>query len=142
MFQIPKAGEVVLPKLKGVMTMKRAVIAVIGVAFLSGAPAFAQDAKKIADGKKIYDAKECSKCHMIAGKGNKIGPLDSGHGLEVGEADMRKWLTDPAAMEQTLDHKPKVKMSSKAKAMDLKPADIDALVAYLVSVQAGKPKQK
>jgi mono/diheme cytochrome c family protein len=120
--------------------MKRAVIAVIGVAFLSGASVFAQDAKKIADGKKIYDAKDCAKCHMIAGKGNKIGPLDSGHGLEVNEADMRKWLTDPLAMEKTLDHKPKVKMSSKAKEMNLKPADIDVLVAYLVSVQSGKKK--
>ncbi len=123
--------------------MKRAVIAVIGVAFLCGAPAFAQDAKKVADGKKLYDAKECAKCHMIAGKGNKIGPLDSGHGLEVGEADMRKWLENPLEMEKTLDHKPKVKMSSKAKEMNLKPADIDPLVAYLLSVQAtGKAKKK
>jgi hypothetical protein len=43
-------------------------------------------------------------------------------------------------MEKTLDHKPKVKMSSKAKEMNLKPADIDVLVAYLVSVQSGKKK--
>ena len=122
--------------------MKRAVIAVVSVAFLSGASVFAQDAKKISDGKKLYDAKDCAKCHMIAGKGNKIGPLDSGHGLEVGEADMRKWLENPLEMEKTLDHKPKVKMSSKAKEMNLKPADIDPLVAYLLSVQAGKAKKK
>ena len=123
--------------------MKRAVIAAIGVAFLSGATLFAQDPKLVSEGKKLYDAKECAKCHMIAGKGNKIGPLDSGHGLDVAPADMKKWMTDPLEMEKTLDHKPKVKMSSKAKEMALKPAEIDALVAYLTSVQAaGKAKKK
>ena len=113
--------------------MKRAVIAAIGVAFLSGASVFAQDAKKISDGKKIYDAKECAKCHMIAGKGNKIGPLDTGHALDVTEADMRKWLAQPAEMEKTLEKKPKVKMSSKK--IVLSPAETDAVVAYLQSVQ-------
>jgi hypothetical protein len=44
---------------------------------------------------------------------------------------MRKWLTDPVEMEKTLDHKPKVKMSSKIKQMNLQPADVDVLVAYL-----------
>jgi mono/diheme cytochrome c family protein len=116
------------------MTMKRAVIAVIGVAFLCGAPAFAQDAKKIADGKKIYDAKECSKCHMIAGKGNKIGKLD-GVATKLSAADIRKWLVSPAEMEKALDHKPKVKMSSKEPDMKLKDAEIDALVAYLQTLK-------
>ena len=123
--------------------MKRVVMAVIGVAWLSGATLSAQDAKLVSDGKKLYDAKECVKCHMIAGKGNKIGPLDSGHGLDVNAADMKKWLTDPLEMEKTLDHKPKVKMSSKAKEMALKPAEIDALVAYLLNAQAvAKTKKK
>lgn len=56
--------------------MKRAVITAIGVAFLSGVSLFAQDPKLVATGKKLYDSKECAKCHLIAGKGNKIGPLD------------------------------------------------------------------
>jgi mono/diheme cytochrome c family protein len=110
--------------------MKRLVIAVLGAVFLCAGSASAQDAKKVAEGKKVYDAKECAKCHMIAGKGNKIGPLD-GVGTKLNEADMRKWLTDPVEMEKTLDHKPKVKMSSKIKQMNLQPADVDVLVAYL-----------
>jgi mono/diheme cytochrome c family protein len=111
--------------------MKRFVTAVIGMAFISGASLFAQDAKKIADGKKIYDSKECAKCHMIAGKGNKIGPLD-GVGTKLGEADIRKGCTNTTEMEAKLDHKPKVKMSSKK--IPLSPAEIDALTAYMMSL--------
>src|SRR6478672_5776737 len=81
--------------------MRRLMLTVAAVAYLSGTALFAQDAKKIADGKKVYDAKECAKCHMIAGKGNKIGPLD-GVGTKLTEADIRKWFTDTAAMEAKL----------------------------------------
>jgi mono/diheme cytochrome c family protein len=112
--------------------MKRFVAAVAGTVFLSGVALFAQDAKKIADGKKLYDSKECVKCHMIAGKGNKIGPLD-GVGTKLTEADIRKWLTAPVEMEAKLDHKPKVKMSSKKIA--LKDPEVDALVAYMMSLK-------
>lgn len=112
--------------------MRRAVIAAVAVAFLSGTSLFAQDAKKIADGKKIYDAKECAKCHLIGGKGNKIGPLD-GVATKLNEVDIRKWLTDTVEMEKTLDHKPKVKMSSKK--TKLTPAELDAVVAYMLTLK-------
>ena len=111
--------------------MRRIIIAMAAVACLFNTALLAQDAKKIADGKKLYASKECDKCHMIAGKGNKIGPLD-GVGTKLSEADIRKWLTDPVPMEAKLDHKPKVKMSSKkAKLTD---PEIDALVAYMMSL--------
>ena len=114
--------------------MKPFLIGLVGAAFLAGASLVAQDAKKISDGKKIYDAKECNKCHMIAGKGNKIGKLD-GIATKITAADMHKWLTNPAEMEKTLDHKPKVKMSSKLAEMKLKETDIDALIAYLLTLK-------
>lgn len=109
--------------------MRRAVI-MIAVALLSGASVYAQDPKLVSQGKKLYDQKECGKCHIIAGKGNKIGPLD-GVADKLSAADIKKWMTDPIEMEKTLDHKPKVKMSSKAKQMALTPADIEALTAYM-----------
>jgi mono/diheme cytochrome c family protein len=112
--------------------MKRFVVALVGIAFLSGGSLFAQDAKKIADGKKLYDQKECAKCHMIAGKGNKIGKLD-GVGTKLTEVDIRKWFTNTTEMEAKLDHKPKVKMSSKK--VSLTPAEIDALTAYMMSLK-------
>src|SRR5690349_8653385 len=111
--------------------MKRLVLTIAGIAVLS-APLFAQDAKKVADGKKVFDAKECAKCHMIAGKGNKIGPLD-GVASKLSEAEIRKWLTDPAEMEKTLEKKPKVKMSSKH--ITFTPAELDAVVAYLETLK-------
>jgi len=114
------------------MDMMRFLSALIGGVLLATGPVLAQDAKKIGEGKKIYDSKECAKCHMIAGKGNKIGPLD-GVATKLSEADIRKWLTQPAEMEKTLDHKPKVKMSSKK--IVLQPAELDAVVAYLQSLK-------
>ena len=111
--------------------MKRIILTAAAVVCLCGTGLLAQDAKKIADGKKLYSAKECEKCHMVAGKGNKIGPLD-GVGTKLSEADIRKWLTDPVPMEAKLDHKPKVKMSSKK--VSLNAAEVDALVAYMMSL--------
>src|ERR1044071_8466345 len=122
--------------------MRRAVIVVIGIAFLSGASAFAQDAKKVADGKKLWDAKECAKCHTIAGKGerqSKYSALDD-VGAKVKEADIRAWLKDPKAMEAKLDHTPKTKMSSKIAQMKLTDADIDALTAYLLTLKTPAKK--
>ena len=111
--------------------MRRTLLVAAAVVCLCGTGLLAQDAKLAADGKKLYAAKECEKCHMVAGKGNKIGPLD-GVGTKLGEADIRKWLTDPVSMEAKLDHKPKVKMSSKK--VPLKDPEIDALVAYMKSL--------
>lgn len=114
--------------------MKWFLVAIAGLACVSSPLLWAQDAKQIDAGKKLYSSKECSKCHMIAGKGNKIGKLD-GVASKVSAADMRKWLTTPAQMEAKLDHKPKVKMSSKLKEMNLNDADIDALIAYLQTLK-------
>ena len=112
--------------------MKRFVVAVVGIVCVSAGSLFAQDAKMVADGKKLYDQKQCAKCHMIAGKGNKIGPLD-GVGTKLSEADIKKWFTNTTEMEAKLDHKPKVKMSSKK--VPLTPAEIDALTAYMMSLK-------
>ncbi len=112
----------------------RLVVAMVLAMFTAAASVAAQDAKQIADGKKIYGAKDCVKCHMIAGKGNKIGKLD-GVASKIDAAEIRKWLTQPAEMEKTLEKAPKVKMSSKMKLMKLGPADIDALVAYMETLK-------
>ena len=113
--------------------MKRFVIAAVSAVCLFGATVSAQDPKLVAAGKKLYDSKECAKCHIIAGKGNKIGPLD-GVASKLAEADIRKWFTNTIDMEAKLEKKPKVKMSSKSKEMKLTPADIDALTAYMLTL--------
>ena len=122
--------------------MKQPIVAAIAAAILAATPLFAQDAKKIADGKKLWDAKECAKCHTIAGKGerqSKYSALDD-VGARVSEADMRGWMKDPKAMEAKLDHTPKTKMSSKVAQMKLTDADIDALTAYLMTLKTPAKK--
>jgi mono/diheme cytochrome c family protein len=107
--------------------MKYVALAV-GIAWLSVAAVAAQDPTQVDAGKQLFSAKQCTKCHQVAGQGNKANKLD-GVASKLTEAEMRKWLTAPAEMEAKLDHKPKIKMSSKK--LVLKQADVDALVAYL-----------
>jgi mono/diheme cytochrome c family protein len=113
--------------------MKSTGLMFVGIfGFLASAPVAAQDAKMIEAGKKVYEAQKCSACHMIAGKGNKMFPLD-GVGAKLSAADMKKWFTHTAEMEAALPKKPAIKMSSKK--YDLKDADLDALVAYMMSLK-------
>ena len=88
----------------------------------------AQDAKKAAAGKALYEKQGCVKCHQIAGKGSKISPLD-GVGSKLSEAEIKQWLTDPDTMTAKLAKKPTAKM----KKVVLPDADIDALVHYRLS---------
>ena len=94
------------------------------------AGAHAQDAKKVAAGKSLYEKQACAKCHQIAGKGSKMSPLD-GVGSKLPAAEIRQWLTDPDTMTAKLPKKPAAKM----KKVDLPAADIDALVEYMLSLK-------
>ena len=109
--------------------MKRVVATVIAAACLSVGLA-AQDAKKIAAGKGLYEKGGCEKCHQIAGKGSKIAPLD-GVGGKLKADEIKKWLTDPDEMTAKLPKKPVVKM----KKVEMPDADLDALAAYLSSLK-------
>ena len=116
--------------------MKRVLLTVVGAAFLSGAVVFAQDAK-VAAGKAAYDTQKCSTCHVLAGKGTKgmaPQPLD-GIGTRMTAVDLKKWFTDTAAMEAKLAKKPMVKMSDYLKTHKITDADVDALVAYLLTLK-------
>jgi mono/diheme cytochrome c family protein len=87
-----------------------------------------------ASGEALFTSKQCIKCHMVAGKGSKMSPLD-GVGAKLSAADIRRWLTATAEMEKKLKTKPKVKMSTKIKEINLAPAEVDALVAYLLTLK-------
>lgn len=104
----------------------------LAAVFAFGASAGAQDVKKLELGRKIYESQGCAKCHMVAGKGNKMFPLD-GVGSKLPAADIRKWFTHTAAMEAALPKKPAIMMS--ARKYNLRDADLDALVAYLMSLK-------
>ena len=112
--------------------MKWFVMTVAAVFALGGVSARAQDAKQIEAGKKIYETQKCATCHSIAGKGNKLYPLD-GVGKKLSAGDIKKWFTHTAEMEAALPKKPTLKMSSKK--WNLKDPDLDALVAYMQSLK-------
>jgi len=75
----------------------------------------------------LYE-KKCKVCHSIGGEGGKLadkgGPLD-GVGGKKDEAWLRAYLADPKSKI------PEGKMPN----LKLTPADLDALVAYLLTLQ-------
>lgn len=91
------------------------------------ATASAQD--KVAQGMKVYADQKCSLCHAIADKGNKKGPLD-GIGKKP-EAEIRAWITDAKAMTA----KTKAARKPEMKAYVLAKEDVDALVAYMLTLK-------
>jgi mono/diheme cytochrome c family protein len=117
--------------------MKRPVVFAVVFA-LAGATAAAQGTPEA--GKKAYDAKKCSQCHTIAGKGGsltKLYPLDE-VGAKTSAADIKSWLTDTVAMEAKSEKKPKLKMSSKK--VPLTAAEVENLVAFMLTLKVAKGK--
>jgi len=108
-----------------------ALVALVGV---MTAPVSAQGGMLVQAGKQLYASNECARCHMVAGKGNKMSKLD-GVASKLSARDMDRWLKAPAEMEATLDHKPKVRMSSRKSLKNLTEADVAALVAYLMTLK-------
>ena len=122
----------------------RYVMAMVMAGLLGGGVVAAQqtaaapDPKLVEAGKKLYETQKCIQCHMIEGKGGTLTkqfPLD-GVGAKLPAADIRRWLTHPAEMEAKLPTQPKLKMSMRKYV--LTPADLDALVAYMLTLKEKK----
>lgn len=115
----------------------RTVIAGLAGVIVFSAVVFAQapDPKKVEAGQKVYDAQKCATCHSIKGAGGKLSTALDGVGGKLTEADIRKWLTDPAPLEAKLPKKPVVPMSTFLKSHKLSDPDVDALVAYMMSLK-------
>jgi mono/diheme cytochrome c family protein len=115
------------------------VAVVCGLMFLAGSAtagaspmsSAAQDKAQIDAGMKVYADQKCSVCHAIAGKGNAKGPLDD-VGSRLTADQIREWLTNPAEMTK----KTKAERTPPMRAYpNLPKADLDALVAYMVSLK-------
>jgi len=85
--------------------------------------------EQVAAGTKVYAAQKCSICHSIAGQGNKKLPLD-GVGAKLSVEQIREWVVNPVEAAK------KVKSTAKPvmKAYKMPPAELDALVGYLKSL--------
>ena len=113
------------------MARKRIVGTLAAVAVTMSGWAFAQDAAKIERGKAVFAERKCKVCHSIAGEGNSKGSLD-GVG-KLGADEVKQWLLSPKEMAE----KAKAARKPPMKAFtDLPPGDMDALVAYLLTLQA------
>ena len=98
-------------------------------AVVAARPGLAQDAEK---GKAVYAAQKCSVCHAIAGTGGKNLPLD-GVGGKLSAADIRSWIVSPKEAAGKANSTKKPPMPDRY--AKLPAADVDALVAYMVSLK-------
>lgn len=106
-------------------------VTLVGV-WLLGGVARAQDPAKIQRAQKVYTAEKCSRCHSIAGKGNSKGKLDD-VGTKLTEEEIRQWIVNAPEMSKKAKATRKPPMKSHDK---LSKEDVDALVAYLMSLKA------
>jgi len=90
--------------------------------------ASAQD--KVARGAAVYAEQKCQLCHAVAGKGNAKGPLDA-VGTKLSAADLKAWLVDAKGMTA----KTKATRKPDMKSYTLPDADVDALVAYMLTLK-------
>jgi Cytochrome c2 len=105
----------------------RIIVIILGFSAGLVATASAQD---LAKGEAVYAAQKCAMCHSIGEKGNKKGPLD-GVGAKLSAADISLWMTDAKAMTAKTKSTRKPEMKSYTLPKD----ELDALVAYMVSLK-------
>ena len=86
----------------------------------------------MAGGKATFEETKCTKCHGPEGKGDSKGNLSLvGPAGKLTEAQIRSWITDPAANTAKLPKKPKEAM----KKFDLTAVQVDGLVAFVQSLK-------
>ncbi|MDC4206603.1 MAG: cytochrome c [Candidatus Manganitrophus sp.] len=105
--------------------MKRTTVIALGFLFpfiFAVLPAFASELEK---GKKIYADKRCGLCHVIAGKGGKMGPDLT----DVGNQRDHDWLT------KFLKNPKEVVPGAKMMAVKGSEEEIAALVDYMLSLK-------
>jgi cytochrome c oxidase subunit 2 len=85
----------------------------------------AQAAADPAPGEKIYSAKRCGACHVIQGKGGKLGPPLSDIASKRDAQWLKTFLKTPKAIN------PESKMSS-FKGTD---EELETLIAYLLTLK-------
>ena len=101
------------------------------LALMIAGVASAQDQGQIDRGQKVYTTQKCSICHLIAGQGNKNGPL-AGVGSKLSAEEIRQWIvaSPEMAAKAKAERKPVMKPFTA-----LPKEELDALVAYLGSLK-------
>lgn len=107
----------------------RVIVLTVMLCMGLAATAAAQDAK-VTKGQQVFADQKCSLCHSIAGKGNAKGSLD-GVASKLSADDIRSWIADSKGMTA----KTKATRKPAMKAYALSNDDVDALVAYLMTLK-------
>ena len=108
--------------------MLRSCILAAAALVLVANGASAQD--KVARGAAVYAEQKCQLCHSVAGKGNAKGSLDA-VGTKLSAADLKAWVVDAKGMTA----KTKATRKPDMKSYTLPDADVDALVAYMLTLK-------
>lgn len=98
------------------------------------AKAAGDDPALLARGRAVFDAQDCARCHSIAGQGSPRSPLD-GVGARIPRDELRHWIIGGEAVAEELA--PRV-LAAKQPYAGLPAEDLDALVAYLASLDAAE----
>jgi cytochrome c2 len=106
-----------------------------GAALVALTGLLVQAPEQIEAGRKVYESEKCGTCHQVAGRGNRMFPLD-GVGDRLSADEIRRWFTHTEAMENALPRRPAIRMSSRK--YNFSDADLDALVAYLQSLKTSR----
>jgi mono/diheme cytochrome c family protein len=102
----------------------RAVL-VVSVVLLASC-AQAQDGRAlVGQGRMVFRDQGCYGCHIAEGMGTPIGPDLSRIGAKRNEANLTRWLRDPAEQRPTA-HMPKLQLTE---------VEVHALAAYLGSLR-------
>jgi mono/diheme cytochrome c family protein len=107
----------------------RSIIIAITMCVGTATAATANDAE-VTKGEKLYVEQKCALCHSIGDKGNKKGPLD-GVASKLSAADVHEWIADAKGMTA----KTKASRKPPMKAYTLPKDDVDALVAYMMTLK-------
>jgi len=79
----------------------------------------------VAEGRRLFNEKGCYGCHTVGAAGTPIGPDLRRTAARYPEADLARWLRDPAAQEPTR-HMPNLQLSE---------ADASAIAAFVASLR-------
>jgi mono/diheme cytochrome c family protein len=118
--------------------MKAVFVAAVALVAFAGSSVAAQtpDAKKVEAGKAAFVAQKCGTCHTITGVSTgKLASVLDGVGKKLSDGDVRKWLTNPVELEAKLPKKPAMPMSTWLKTHKQTDPDVEALVAYMMSLK-------
>jgi mono/diheme cytochrome c family protein len=107
----------------------RSILVTIALCLGVAATAAAQDAK-VSKGQQLFVDQKCGVCHSVGDKGNKKGPLD-GVATKLSADEIREWIVDAKGMTA----KTKAPRKPVMRAYTLPKDDVDALVAYLVTLK-------